>query len=166
LPHEIAPGGAAGQPLLVLENHHSYWSFCAWNRQARRYAAIAYGSGNAFHTSVEHLDHIASLSGAVGLRYLGDLDVRGLEIPARADRRRVAAGLAPLEPERCWYRWLLEHGLRCPTSSTSLSVATETLCADWMGGEDWPAMRTLLRSAQRIPQEALGLEVLESLSEN
>lgn len=165
LPYEVPPGGAVGRPLLVLENHHSYWSFCTWNRQARRYAAIAYGSGNAFRASVEHLDRIASDSRAVGLNYLGDLDLRGLEIPARADRRRGAAGLAPLEPERFWYRWLLANGPRCKASVASLSAETDALCADWLGEEDWPAVRALLLSGQRIPQEALGLAALDALTD-
>jgi len=164
LPYEIPPGGAHGQPLLVLENHHSYWSFCAWNRQAHRYAAVAYGSGNAFRTSVENLDRIAADSGAAGLKYLGDLDLRGLEIPARVYRRRTAAGLAPLEPEYCWYRWLLTHGPRRNASPGSLSSEIETLCADWLGTKDWPDVRALLLSGQRIPQEALGLVALDALT--
>ncbi len=165
LPYEIPPGRAQGQPLLVLENHHSYWSFCAWNRQAHQYGAVAYGSGNAFRTSVEHLDRIAADSGAAGLRYLGDLDLRGLEIPARANRRRVEAGLEPLEPEMRWYRWLVARGPRCEACAPSLSAETDALCAGWLGAEDWAVVRALLLSGRRVPQEALGLEVLYALTD-
>lgn len=75
LPYQSPDVPAAGRPMLILENHHSYWSFCTWNRQSRQYAAIAYGSGNAFGTSVEHLDLIAAESGAVGLHYLGGMSI-------------------------------------------------------------------------------------------
>lgn len=160
LPYQSPDEPAAGRPMLILENHHSYWSFCTWNRQSRQYAAIAYGSGNAFGTSVEHLDLIAAESGAVGLHYLGDIDLTGLRIPVRANRKRLDAGLRPLEPAHWWYQWLLRHGGRQHHSCPVISPDDRDELAQWLGEGLWPDIHRLLLDGRRIPQESLGLEVL------
>ena len=48
LPYETPEKPAPGKAILVLENYHSFDSFCRWNRKTALYAAVAYGSGNAF----------------------------------------------------------------------------------------------------------------------
>lgn len=64
LPCEMPPQRPYGRPVLVLENYHSYDSFCRWNRQAALYAAIACGAGNAFRQGADNLDDLIAATAA------------------------------------------------------------------------------------------------------
>ena len=159
LPHDMPPKRVPGRPILVLENYHSYDSFCRWNREAALYAAIAYGGGNAFRQGAGNLDELIDRAQATGAMYLGDLDPSGVRILIGVNRRRQADGQPTLQPHRKLYRWLLAHGRRRPLEKApteelvgSLRDAftadlANTLIALWSGG-------------QRIPQESFGVDQL------
>lgn len=157
LPYRAA--SAPGRPVLILENHHSYWSFGEWNVKAKQYSAVVYGSGNEFEKSGNALDQVLSETGATGAEYLGDLDWRGLSIPAHFNAKRRASGQSGVAPAERFYAWLVTHGKRqlldhsaTPVvSADSLDWLTEALRAD---------VDAMLRARFRIAQECLGYEVL------
>ncbi|KMZ13504.1 hypothetical protein BHUM_01379 [Candidatus Burkholderia humilis] len=99
-------------PMLVLENHHTYWSMLQWNRKARRYRSIGFGSSNTIVKSARAMVDALALSGATHLEYLGDLDPSGVSIAATIDRNLHAAGGISLVPAKLFYEWLLDHGVR------------------------------------------------------
>ena len=159
LPYEMPPKPAPGEPVLVLENYHSYDSFRRWNREAALYAAIAYGGGNAFRQGAGNLDDVIDRAHAEGAMYLGDLDPAGARIPIGVNRRRRSEGRVALRPHRGLYGWLLAHGRR-----RSLERAPENAEIDGLG-EVFPAglaraLTDLWSEGHRIPQESFGMEQL------
>ncbi|HEX7648763.1 MAG TPA: hypothetical protein VF450_15270, partial [Noviherbaspirillum sp.] len=72
LPYRAA--NAPGRPVLVVENHNTYWSFGEWNQTALRYSAVIYGDGQNFQLTGRALDQTISETKAVGAEYFGDLD--------------------------------------------------------------------------------------------
>ena len=159
LPFETPGNPAPGQPILVLENYHSYDSFRRWNREAALYAAVAYGGGNAFRQGAGNLDELIVRTAADGAFYVGDLDPPGIDILLGVNHRRRAEGRTLLQPHRGLYGWLLAHGCRCPLDKAPRDgVATrlgEVLPADIAD-----ALAKLWAAGLRIPQESFGLEQL------
>jgi len=163
LPYEVPDRGASGRPLLVIENHHTYWSFCQWNRSARHFSAIAYGSGSAFQSAAAHLDTIVERAGSEEILYFGDIDVRGLSIPCTVSRRRMQLGLVPLWPATGLYGWLLDHGTECPATGTQPTSNTATTVRHWLGDGLATRVVDLFERKMRIPQESLTLIVLSAM---
>lgn len=158
LTHVRVEGAPAA--ILVVENLDSYWSFCAWNEQARRYSAIAFGNGNAFVQHREALAVLAAEIGVVRVDYLGDLDPTGVRIPVHV-QTRLPAGL---ELVPC--RWGYQHLLAQP-GRRSLSPQDRKRCEwdsaqllGWFGPDLGEAVLALFTQGQWIPQEALGLTAL------
>ena len=148
-----------GQPILVLENYHSFDSFRRWNQKAALYAAVAYGGGNAFRQGAGNLDELIARTGAGGAIYLGDLDPAGVRILIGVNARRQVEGRAPLRPHRGLYRWLLAHGHRRPLEAMPRDDLIHRL------GEVFPAdvvnaFVGLWSGCERVPQESFGLEQL------
>lgn len=44
-PPLVFEAGPPGRPCLVVENHHTWWSFAQWNRRLGVYSAVVYGAG-------------------------------------------------------------------------------------------------------------------------
>jgi hypothetical protein len=160
LPYQTPDRAPNGASVLIVENHHTYWSLCEWNRESRHYAAVAYGAGNAFSSAAEHLDDIRQKTGGDALRYLGDIDSKGLEIPARTNRRRLKQGLTEIRPETRFYAWLLENGVRrqAKRPPTKEQIA---IWRDWLTPKLRSPVQQLLQQGLWIPQESLGLAELE-----
>ena len=162
LPHESPPKRAPGQPILVLENYHSWDSFRRWNREVALYAAIAYGGGNAFRQGAGNLDDLADTTLAEGAMYLGDLDPAGARILIGVNRRRQSEGRASLRPHCGLYRWLLAHGHRRPLERAAedgvVAGLDEVFSADLA-----KALAELWSAGQRIPQESFGIEQLSGV---
>jgi hypothetical protein len=78
LPREDFP--CRGKPLLLVENHHTYWSLLRWNKKHLQYASIAYGSGNVIRKSAKPVKEAKDRSEASHVEYLGDLDPMGIII--------------------------------------------------------------------------------------
>lgn len=155
LPYRMAD--AAGKPVLVVENHNSFWSFGEWNQQARRYAAVVYGSGTALYGSGNALEQVLHEVGGVGALYLGDLDPAGVRIPLEFNRTRAVGGTS-VTPALELYRWLLENGRR-----RSLEERPERpgyLAHEWLGAELGTDLAALWDAGWWIPQESLGFEQL------
>lgn len=156
LPYRMAD--AAGQPVLVVENHNSFWSFGEWNQQAMRYAAVVYGSGKAFQGIGDALDQVLYEVNGVGALYLGDLDPAGVRIPFEFNRSRVDGEVTMVAPALELYRWLLENGRRRPLEERQERSAH--LAREWLGAELGGEVKALWEAGLWIPQESLGFEQL------
>ncbi len=163
IPFEAGPQGSAGRPLLVVENHHSYWSVKEWNARSRRYAAVAYGSGNAWSRasaageagSGSYLDFIVREVGAVEIRYFGDLDPPGVKIPYDINANREAAALSPVLPDVSLYTALLKQGIRRPLKSDRSRSRHRRAVREWLGSELAGQVEALFDEGQCLPQEGL-----------
>jgi hypothetical protein len=97
------------RPVIVLENHSTYHSFRRWNQDSCVFAAVVYGSGDAFKTSAPGLvEVVRSLSWDGRLFYFGDIDPEGFLIPLAA-----CAALSTVE-----LSGLTVHRLLSPPSRT------------------------------------------------
>lgn len=149
---------AVGKPVLVVENHNSFWSFGEWNHHVRRYAAVVYGAGEAFLSTAGALAQVLREVGGHGVLYLGDLDTKGLRIPADFNRS-VREGSPKVFPALDWYSWLLARGRRRKKPECAAGSRAE---ADaWLGPELGVLVHALWQAEEWIPQESLGFEELE-----
>lgn len=145
LPYELGPLETQGCPILIVENNDTWASFCAWNRSARRFAAVAYaGGGNAKGISHDELflDALLERCESRQLFYFGDLDARGLRIGAGARTMARRAKAVPLLPAATFYAWLLAQGVRVPAES-----------GEWADADDlaWLRMRCASPSPSCLP---------------
>ncbi|WP_153112121.1 DUF2220 family protein [Propionivibrio limicola] len=153
LPYRMAD--APDQPVLVVENHHTYWSLAEWNMRVRRYAGVVYGAGKAFCSSGLALHEVIRECRGNGTLYFGDVDPAGILIPLRFNETHGAV----VRPAIDLYRFALDHGIRrSPVIRASgdqegaqrwLPELTDEICALW-ASDRW------------IPQESLGTEQLFS----
>ncbi|MEG1833727.1 MAG: DUF2220 family protein [Burkholderiaceae bacterium] len=158
LPLPYRAANAPGQPLLVVENHNSFWSLGEWNLRVRRYAAVAYGQGEAFLRSGRALGQVMAETGAIGAHYLGDIDAKGLAIPLDYNARQPDPALR-VGAAGEFYDWLLAHGKR--RACAPYPVTERVL--QWLGApERSRAIQILAASGYWMPQEALGTEALLS----
>jgi hypothetical protein len=153
LPYRMAD--APGQPVLVVENHHTYWSLAEWNMLVRRYAAVVYGAGKAFCSSGSALQEVIRECRGNGTQYFGDVDPAGILIPLRFNETHGAV----VRPATDLYRFALDHGSR---RSPVIRVS-----GDEEGAQRWLPELTdqiyaLWASDRWIPQESLGTEQLFS----
>ncbi|GHU11232.1 hypothetical protein FACS1894185_4110 [Betaproteobacteria bacterium] len=151
LPYRMAD--APGQPVLVVENHHTYWSLTEWNMLVRRYAAVVYGAGKAFCSSGSALQEVIRECRGNGALYFGDVDPSGILIPLRFNETHEIL----VRPAIKLYRFALDHGSR---RSPVIRVS-----GDEEGAQRWLPELTdqiyaLWASDRWIPQESLGTEQL------
>lgn len=159
LPLPYRQASAPGKPVLVVENHNSFWSFGEWNQTALRYSAVVYGAGEVFRSTGQALGQVLMEVGGHGAEYLGDLDPKGVGIPLDFNRESDAQGW-PVRPALDLYRWLLEHG-RTREKPTCRGAAAESATA-WLGPELGETLTELWAQGLWIPQEALGFEQLKA----
>lgn len=144
---------AAGCPLVLVENHHTYWSLSEWNLEARRYVAVVYSAGHALGNAAAALEETVRETGAAGALYFGDLDPRGIQIPLRFNQ---TSGI-PLRPAVDLYRMALQIGRR--RANVSRTSGDGAAAVEWI--PDCAADLTeLWNSGQWIPQESIGTEQL------
>jgi len=91
--------------------------------------------------------------------YFGDLDAEGLAIPAHFNARQREKGLPEVRPAERFYAWLLDHGHRQPRTSSTAAKAVEADIA-WLPENLRFQSHELLAAGLRVPQEALGYEIL------
>lgn len=148
---------APGRNVLVLENHNSFWSFGEWNQEAKVFAAIVYGQGEAFRSTGAALGQVLREVEGAGAVYLGDLDVKGVRIPLEFNES-ARSGSPPVQPAMELYAWLMANGrtrekLECKTGSLTSAEA-------WLGSKLGATLHALWQDGLWIPQEALGFEQL------
>lgn len=162
LPLPYKKAEAPGKPVLIVENHNSYWSFGQWNLKTRRYAAIVYGSGEAFRSSGRALGDVLNEVGGVGAEYLGDLDPKGIAIPLEFNAA-AESGCPHVAPAIEYYKWLLEYGvLRERTSQMGEDVHKQA--AGWLGDSLGNSLGDLWSNGFWIPQESLGFQALMAMN--
>lgn len=151
-------GPHANGPVLVIENASTWDSFARWNAVVGRWSAVVYGKGLVFADAVERMAEIfTELGGPRPVEYFGDLDPPGVEIPWRASRKAVAAGLPAVTPSGWCYRRLLEAGKDREGTWEGEPVRGEAL--GWLGDLAEPA-RVLFERHARLAQEHVGWDVL------
>lgn len=157
MPHQLPRVPCPGKPFLIIENHHTYDSFCRWNDDVGAYAGIGYGAGDAFSTvETDHIETIISPTKASEIHYFGDIDPKGISIPTRVSEARVEKNLLPILPAVHLYQWLLDNGTQRDLSKKRLPRTTEK----WLPEKLDNHIKVLFSKQKWIPQEALGYEEL------
>ncbi|WBY03595.1 DUF2220 family protein [Ramlibacter tataouinensis] len=157
-PLPYRPAAAQGQPVLVIENKDTYWSFGEWNATALRYSAIVYGAGEAFQSTGLALAQTIREVGAEHVLYFGDLDPKGIRIPLEFNRK-TEPGQPQVAPALELYAWLISNGVR--RAKPDCTEAPPDLAVAWLGEPLASAIQEIWRKGQWLPQEALGLEKLQ-----
>lgn len=157
LPYRMAD--APGKPVLVVENHNSFWSFGEWNQQTRCYSAVVYGAGEAFRLTGRALQAVLHQVAGSGAEYLGDLDPKGIRIPVDFNHS-AEIGSPRVRPAQVLYQWLLTYGVRRHRPEcASFDVVNTT---EWLGTELAAQIIELWQNEHWIPQESLGFEQLSA----
>ena len=157
LPYEAID--APGLPLLLLENHHTYWSFSSWNSRARKYAAVVYGAGWAISRCGPALATVMQQTGGTGIEYFGDIDPTGIRIALKLATQIKNAQLPPLRPAEELYSRAFQDGVRRALSRTPSRLQLEE-AKTWLPASLQSHIEQLYAAGQRIPQESVGLDVL------
>lgn len=154
------PGGAAGTALCIVgENHNTWVSLLrAARASAARHAGVhvGYGAGQQFCSAVL----AASLlePGVEAIAYFGDLDDKGLAVPAIAAAAAAGAGLPAVVPAHGLYRRLLASGPR-QSGRPPLNRQKAEERAAWLGPLSEAAI-ALLVGGVRLAQEHIGTRAL------
>jgi hypothetical protein len=155
--HQVGHGDEA----LVVENFATYDSLTRSVPAETPIGWIIYGAGNQVRQALVQVPD--TLSTVARLRYFGDLDVGGIEIALAA--RVFAADLGlPLVPASGLYRLLLDVG-RPALAMMANPARAARLCREWLPDPLATRAVRLLRSGQRLAQEAVGLELLTEQSD-
>lgn len=159
LPLPYRQANAPGRPVLVVENHNSFWSFGEWNHTVKKYAAVVYGSGETFRNTGRALGQVLREVQGVGALYLGDLDTKGVRMPIAFNAASMD-GEPRVAPALDLYHWLLQNGKR--RVKPECREGTRLLAEAWLGPELANAVNELWQRGEWIPQESLGFEQLLS----
>ena len=157
---ESGPAGSEPRSILVIENHSTYDSFCRWNATSGRFAAIAYGAGDAFRSSVGFLPKIIAATQASGpIFYFGDLDFDGIRIPLQASRNAAVQHLPPILAHPEFYARLIANAhTELLTAGEPWLLAEESLA--WLPEPIRAPTFDLATRGFRLAQEWLGYEAL------
>lgn len=151
LPHRKAD--APGRPVVIVENHHTYWSLGEWNVKAKRYATVIYGAGNAVSSTNRALDEVLREVRGTAILYFGDIDPEGIAIPLRIQSAEVGEICPAVE----LYQMALMHGRRRDGVRRLLDDVSPL--SRWLPSLA-PEIEAMWRNDQWIPQESVGTELL------
>lgn len=164
---------SSGDILLVVENSATYTSLVRRLRELEyqhRIGCVAWGVGRSFTASVRS---ITTHHGADGharaqfreIRYFGDVDVSGLEIPLKATDAAVGLGLK-LVPTRVLYRDLVTVGTPLPGKECSRTREEAEALVNWLGeSHHFEPVVDVLVKGERWAQEGVGLRHLSSTND-
>ncbi|MEU4396761.1 hypothetical protein [Kribbella sp. NPDC023855] len=147
-----------GAALLIAENHHTYASLLEVTREHAAQGGFArhvgYGTGSQFPSAVLTVPLLVPT--AERIVYFGDVDLKGLQIPAAANLSAVGAGLPPVLPAVPLYELLFA----AQKTHRATPVAADAIAAaEWLGPLADQARQALI-DGYRYPQEAVGYELL------
>lgn len=148
---------AKGRPLLLLENHHTYWSCVQWNAVVKRYSAVAYGNGNAILGAPVGLIEAASHGQASHIAYFGDLDPKGVEIASSLHVKLAAREGPVVKPATELYKLALSSPVRRPMTADKMAYDGEPL--EWLEALSGP-VEEVFSKKQWIPQESVSSQRL------
>jgi hypothetical protein len=148
-----------GDLLLVAENSDTFDSLARVlaRRSGHRVGRVGWGAGGAFEASVLSVAHLDPPVAEVA--YFGDLDEKGLRIPANAAAMAARERLPPVRPAHGLYDALLRR-MRPGRAPRPLAAATATELAVWLGPSHRKAVEDLLTSGRRAAQEAVTRDYL------
>lgn len=155
----VGPGPVA----LVLENVATYHSVLATVPAHSPVGLVIFGAGGNFSASVCYLAELiveGPASMIREIRYFGDLDRRGLEIPIAADAAARNAGLPAVRPAVGLWTRLLRAGLRA--AHPQIDAPTADRLTIWLPRSLRAGAREVLLSGARLAQEAVGTKLLAS----
>jgi hypothetical protein len=140
----------SGGILLVLENSATYSSILATLPAEHDLGYLAWGLGSMFIASVRSLSERHKIT---DIRYFGDLDLTGLDIPRLADAPARDRGLPPVRSAGKLYSMLFDFGLDKPSADRAASSERAMRLASWLPLEHQERAIALLMSKRRIAQE-------------
>jgi hypothetical protein len=147
------PQVVASLPLLVVENHTTFDTLCRWNEQCRHYSAVAFGAGAAFIAACKSLrTHLAAPGCSGQLLYFGDLDPKGIWIPARASQDCAIDVL----PDENLYTLLISKGRKIRTPSHE-PILFEPEMIKWLPAGLREETERHFSNGRRLPQELVSL---------
>lgn len=157
MPYKQPSKHCPNKPFLIVENHHTFESFTKWNEISKRYSGIGYGAGEAFSTlESDRIEEIIEPLKASEIHYFGDLDPKGISIPARVCKARIEKNLQPILPAVELYEWLLKNGTKRPM----LKGKQRKYNIGWLPKTLETQIDQLFSESTWFPQEALGLTEL------
>lgn len=147
-----------GHTLLVVENSDTFDSLVTvLTRDPGTIGLIGWGAGGGFEASVLSIPRLNHHIDAI--YYYGDLDNRGLQIPARADATARANGLPAVHPAYGLYQALFRVG-QPQSGKPRLGDKTVTELVAWLPQDLRGHAARLLASGHRLAQEATGIRHL------
>lgn len=150
-----------GPVALVLENVATYHSVLASLPAYSPVGLVIFGAGGNFAASVAYLAELAVEGPAAAIReirYFGDLDRRGLEMPAAADAAARDAGLPAVRPAIGLWALLLRNGRPAPAPWVPADISERIVA--WLPATLRRAAAEVLLGGTRCAQEAIGAELL------
>jgi hypothetical protein len=149
-----------GTTLLVVENSDTFDSLVhALSANPGRVGLVGWGAGGAFEASVLSIPRLGRHVREI--RYFGDLDAKGLQIPSNAAALASAERLPPIRPAVGLYQALLTHA-RPQAGQPKLAPATAQKLTEWLPADLRAAAEQHLAAGTRLAQEAVGLALLTS----
>lgn len=146
-----------GTTLLAIENSDTFDSLThALTETPGRVGIVGWGSGGGFEASVLSIPRLTQPVDRI--LYFGDLDLRGLQIPASASRTAQAERLPAVEPATYLYEALLEMGQ--PQTGKRVSDSTADTAVEWLPEHLRIPAHRLLTSGKRLAQEHIGAAYL------
>lgn len=147
-----------GPILLVVENSDTFDSLrTTLTATPGRVGLVGWGAGAAFEASV--LSVAAITHHVSDIAYFGDLDAKGLQVPANADRLAAAYGLPRVRPATGLYTALQKTAIH-QAGQPRLGAEAAARLSAWLDSEhrDWAS--AVLSCGTRLAQEAVGLAYL------
>ncbi|MEU6484197.1 hypothetical protein [Streptomyces sp. NPDC046887] len=169
-PREHSTAIDSGDILLVVENSATYTSLVRRLRELpavpHRVGCVAWGVGRSFTASVRTVqDHYGTDDRGRprfrAIRYFGDLDASGLDIPLQASETVRDLGLPEIRPTPVLYRDLLAVGTPLPGKESSTRQQAETLVKWLEMDHDLGPVVDVLMAGGRWAQEWVGRRHLQ-----
>jgi hypothetical protein len=147
-----------GRILLVVENSDTFDSLrTVLTTAPGKVGIIGWGAGAAFEASVLSVAMIADYIDDIA--YFGDLDAKGLQVPANADRLATATALPHIRPAVGLYTALERSGHHQPGQPRT-ETHTATALTNWLDPRHRAWATGLLCAGIRNAQESVGLSWL------
>jgi hypothetical protein len=145
-----------GNLLLVAENSATFDSLLRALSVAKRHriSMVGWGAGAGFEASVASISRLRPRITRV--LYFGDVDEKGLRIPANAATLAAAEGLPPISPALGLYTALIDLA-RPQGGQRKLSRSVAEELSEWLAPEHRNKVNHLLITGNRLAQEAVGL---------
>ncbi|MDQ2838304.1 MAG: DUF2220 family protein [Actinomycetota bacterium] len=145
-----------GDGLLIVENSDTFDSLTTALRHHNQHdiGVIGWGAGAAFEASVLSIPLLPRPPRFI--TYFGDLDDKGLRIPANAHTLAARDNLPPIRPAIGLYDALLRLG-RPAAGQRRLTDTTATEVTVWLDAQHRAAAAAHLTGGTRLAQEAVGL---------